>query len=334
MNLLPGYSTVSVIMPVRNEALHIVQSVSAVLRQDYPPERMEIIVADGLSEDNTVDLIRRLSEEKRIKIICNPRKIQASGLNEAIRIACGDVIVRVDGHTAIAPDYVRRCIETLAETQADNVGGSLNPVGKTITGHSIALASRSRFAVPTIFRVSSQAQYTDTVYMGAWPRRVFEKIGLFDEHFIVNEDYEFNFRIRTAGGQIYFSPEICSAYYGQQTFLELTKQYFRYGASKPKTLLKHPRSLRIRHLAAPAFVAFAIGGIPLSILLPQVKIGWAFGMLLYLVANIGFSLHVGWQQKLSLQIRVPWVFIAIHAAWGSGFWFAIMQMLGYAVVGN
>jgi succinoglycan biosynthesis protein ExoA len=328
------YPMVSVIMPVRNEAQCIAYSVSAVLEQDYPAQCMEIIVADGLSEDNTVDLIRGLSEARRVQIISNIRKIQAAGLNEAFRIACGDIIVRVDGHTIIAPDYIRRCVETLFLTQADNVGGALHPVGKSITGHSIALASRSQFAVPTTFRVSSQSQYADTVYMGAWPRRIFEQIGLFDERFAVNEDYEFNFRIRAAGGLIYFSPEIRSEYHGQETLRALAKQYFRYGASKPKTLLKHPRSLRLRHIAAPAFIAFVIGGIPLIILLPQVETGWAWGIALYLLMNIGFSLYIGRQERLSLLLRIPWVFIAIHSAWGSGFWFAVIQMLRHTVAEN
>ncbi len=325
------YPSVSIIMPVRNEALYISQSVSAVLRQDYPPELLEIIVVDGQSDDKTVSVIQDLPESERIRILNNVHRIQAAGLNQAIQIASGQIIIRVDGHTIIATNYVRRCVEALTITQASNVGGSISYVGKTTSGRAIGLASRSRFAVPTAFRVSRKSQYVDTVYMGAWPRQVFAEVGLFDEVFVVNEDYEFNVRIRRAGGLIYFSSEIFSEYYGQETLSALARQYFRYGASKPKTLLKHPRSLRIRHLAAPIFVAFIIGGVPLSILLPQVRLGWVWGIVLYLLVNIVFSIHVGLREKLSILVRIPGIFVIIHAAWGSGFWFAIIQMLIHSI---
>ncbi|MEO8394897.1 MAG: glycosyltransferase family 2 protein, partial [Chloroflexota bacterium] len=297
------YPSVSIIMPVRNEALYIAQSLGAVLRQDYPPELLEIIVVDGQSDDNTVALIQALPGAGHVCILSNTHKIQAAGLNQAIRIASGQVIVRVDGHTIITPDHVRHCVEALTITQASNVGGSIHYVAKTTTGRAIGLASCSRFAVPTAFRVSRRSQYADTVYMGAWPRQVFAEVGLFDEGFVVNEDYELNFRIRRAGGLIYFSSEICSEYYGQETLFALAKQYFRYGTSKPKTLLKHPRSLRIRHLVAPIFVAFIIGGALLSILLPQVRSAWVCGIILYLLANIVFSIHVGLREKLSILVR-------------------------------
>jgi glycosyltransferase involved in cell wall biosynthesis len=327
MTIFDPYPLVSIIMPVRNEALYIMQSIDAVLCQDYPREYLQIIVVDGQSDDNTLELIQKMPEAARICIVSNKRKIQSAGLNQAIHMAVGEIIMRVDGHTVIAPDYVRCCVETLCTTHADNVGGSIRPVGNTAMGRAIAFASRSRFAIPTTFRFSSKAQYTDTVYMGAWPRRVFEQVGMFNEQFIVNEDYEFNFRIRRAGGLIYFSPDICSEYYGKATLRALAKQHFRYGASKPKTLMKHPKSLHIRHLAAPAFVAFVFGGGLLSILIPQVASYWVSGLGLYFLVNILFSVRAGQQGEPSLLLRIPWVFVAIHTAWGVGFWFATIQML-------
>ena len=321
-------------MPVRNEALWITHSVSSVLRQDYPPECMEIIVADGLSDDNTVDLIRCLPEAYRVRIISNSRKIQAAGMNDAIQCARGDVIVRVDGHTVIAPSYVRTCVETLRRTQADNVGGAIHFTGNTSMGRAIAIASRSSFAVPTVFRVSTNPQYADTVYMGAWPHQIFERLGLFDERFVVNEDYEFNFRIRKGGGRIYFTPEICSEYYGQQTLTGLARQYFRDGSSKPKTLLKHPRSVQARHLVAPILVVFVLMGALVRQIVPLVNALWMLGIISYLLANIGFSLYSGRRMGFMVLMRVPSVFLIIHAAWGSGFWFGVVRLLMHGLDTN
>ncbi len=334
MNPYSASPFVSVIMPIRNESVYITQSLTAILEQDYPPGCIQIIIVDGESDDNSIELIHNLSKTDHLQIISNPLRIQAAGMNLAIRIAQGDIIVRVDGHTVIAPDYIRRCVETLAITGASNAGGSLHNKAETLTGRGIALASRSKFAIPTAFRISSKAQYTDTVYMGAWPRCVFENVGLFDEHFMVNEDYEFNFRIRASGGSIYFSPEICSEYYGPESFHALAKKYFRYGASKPQTLLKHPKSLRLRHLAAPTFTLFVIGGIPLSIFMPFIGSIWSLGIIIYMLFNIVFSFHVGRREKLSLVCRIPLVFIFIHTTWGCGFWFAIIQILVHSTKKN
>ncbi len=321
-------------MPVRNEVLWIERSVSAVLRQDYPPECIEIIVADGLSEDETIAVIRRLPEANRVRIISNSHRIQSAGMNAAIQLARGDIIIRVDGHTVVSPNYVSNCVEVLQKTHADNVGGSIYFMGSTSIGRAIALASKSSFAVPTVFRVSTKPQYTDTVYMGAWQRQVFERVGLFDEGFSVNEDYEFNFRIRKAGGKIYFTPDICSEYYGQQTLIALARQYFRYGNSKPQTLLKHPQSAHARHFVAPLFIVFLLAGAPLRQLVPPTTVLWILGITLYLLTNIGFAVYIGWRLGLMVPLRVSSVFLTIHMAWGIGFWFGLIRLLIQRLVRN
>jgi len=243
MKSAPEYPFISIIMPIRNEENFIARSLGAVLAQDYPKEKMEIIIADGISNDATLDIIEKLSQGEQIRIVSNPRHIQSAGLNAAIKLAQGEFIIRIDGHTIIAPDYVRQCVEILQMTQAQNVGGPMNPVGDTSMGKAIAAAGKSFFAVPSAFHISQQAQYTDTVYLGAWPREVFDRIGGFCENCGVNEDYELNVRIRQSGGKIYFSPDIRSLYFGRQTLQALMRQYHRYGRSKVMTLRKHPQSL-------------------------------------------------------------------------------------------
>lgn len=311
---------VSILLPVRNEAAFIARSLGAVLAQDYPADRLEILVADGESDDGTPELIRSLPGGERVRIIANPARIQAAGLNLLIGEAHGDVLVRVDGHTIIAPDYVRACVDALRESGAWNVGGPMLPEGTTPMGRAIAAAGRSPFAVPSAFHVSQAAAFTDTVYLGAWPRWVFERVGGCNEHVGVNEDYELNVRIRQAGGRIYLTPAIRSTYYGRQTLGALARQYWRYGRSKVRTLAAHPRSLRPRQLAAPALVAaLALGG-PLALISRPIRL--LFGLLLfaYGAANLLASVQAAARSGWGLLPRLPAVFAAMHISWGAGFW--------------
>ena len=313
-------------MPIRNEALFITRSLGAVLAQDYPTDKLEILIADGMSDDETLDIIRGLSGAERVRIIANPGKRQAEGLNAAIPQAKGDVIVRVDGHTIIAPNYVRECVQALTETGASNVGGMMDPVGITPVGKAIAAAGKSAFSVPTSFHVSDKPQLTDTVYMGAWKREIFNRVGLYNESTTPNEDYELNYRIRQSGGKIYLTPRIRSQYFGRQTLRALARQYFKYGIGKTQTLRIHPKSVRLRHLVAPAFVLWVVSGIVLA-LHPVLQIIWIIGILAYLVLNGLFSFRLAQRFGLSLIGYLPLIFLTIHLAWGVGFWVGLGKML-------
>ena len=315
-----AYPFVTVIMPIRNEALYIAHSLGAVLEQDYPQEQLEIIVVDGQSSDDTLARITEVPGANRVTVLSNFRQIQSAGMNCGIHIAQGEFIIRVDGHTVIARNYIRCCVERLIASGAANVGGCLNPTGVTVMGSAIAAASRSRFAIPSAFRISQSAQYVDTVYMGAWPRRIFAEVGLFDEQLAVNEDYELNYRICQSGGRILLAPEVCSTYYGQQKLRGLFAQNWRYGYWKPRVLRKHPASLRARQLAAPLLVA----GIGVGLI-----VGWWLVVLLsfYLLTNMVFSAWAAKYSHLKLNgWRLPLVFASIHLAWGLGFWFGILTL--------
>jgi len=311
---------VSVVMPVRNEEAFIAESLGAVLRQDYPSEGMEILVADGASTDHTLEIIRSMPEAASVRIVPNWRHTQAAGLNAALFQARGDIIVRVDGHTIVAPDYVRQCVAALAETGASGVGGPILPVGTTPLGKVIAEATRSAFAVPGAFHGSKKAGLTDTVYMGAWPRSVLEQVGEFDERLCPNEDYALNYRIRQAGGKIYFSPTIRSCYFGRQTLRGLARQYFNYGMAKTRTLRKHPASLRLRQLVPPGFIGALIGGPVLAIVAPWINELWLAVPLAYLTVNLTFSTRVALRMRSRWFWWIPLVYMVIHLAWGVGFW--------------
>jgi cellulose synthase/poly-beta-1,6-N-acetylglucosamine synthase-like glycosyltransferase len=288
---------------------------------------MEILVADGASDDGTVDVIRSLDRTGRVRVLANPQRIQAAGLNLAIHQARGDVVVRVDGHTVIAPDYVNQCVTALASTGAATVGGRMDPLGITPMGEAIALAGTTPFAVPSAFHVSSAAQFTDTVYMGAWPRGVLLEVGGFDERLRTNEDYELNYRIRRNGGRIFLTPAIRSTYLCRQTLPALARQYARYGTGKAHMLREHPTSVRPRQLVAPAFVAFLAGSLALWTLLPSflhlliVALLATYGLL-----SVAFSVSAASAaHRYRLLWRLPLVFLTLHLAWGGGFWWGALM---------
>jgi len=246
-------------------------------------------------------------------------------MNMALRQARGDIIIRVDGHTVIAADYVQQCVYALGKTGAQNVGGSMVPVGVTDQGKAIAAACTSAFAVPTAFHINHTAgRYTDTVYMGAWPRWVLERAGGFDEQLRINEDYELNYHIRQTGGAIYLAPAIRSHYFGRQTVGALARQHFRYGRGKTSMLRRAPGSLRPRQLVAPAFVGVVAGGLPFSVISPVILIPWLVVVATYLALNLAFSLRVAQRTGYHLFWWLPLVFATIHVAWGTGFWYGLL----------
>lgn len=321
---------VSVVMPIFNEAVFIERSLGAVLAQDYPANLMEVIVVDGGSTDGTRQTLEQFQKsDPRLVILTNPARIIPSALNIGIRHARGDLIVRVDGHTVIAPDYVRTCVEYLLRDDVDNVGGLMQPVGKTYFGRAIALATSSPFGIGNSkFHYSEKEQHVDTVYLGAYRRQVFDRIGLFDEEFLCNEDYELNYRLRAAGGRILCTPTIRSIYYCRESPIALWRQYFRYGFWKVRTLRKHPRSLQVRHLVAPTFVFGTTLLMVLGLLFPWAWYLLAIEVALYLELAAIFALAKAIKAgSPGLGPGVVAAFAILHLAWGTGFWAGLLRLL-------
>jgi glycosyltransferase involved in cell wall biosynthesis len=312
---------VTVIMPVRHEADFIARSLGAVLAQDYPVERLEILVADGRSADGTREIVQALQgRHSHLRLIDNPGRIVPTGLNAALRHARGEIIVRVDGHTEIAPDYIRRCVAALQCSGADNVGGPMIASGETPFAEAVALATSTFFGVGNArFHYSNRDEWVDTVYMGAWPRTIFARFGMFDEEAECDEDDEFNYRLLERGGRVWLSQSIHSRYMPRSTPATLWQQYFRYGCWKVWVFLKHPRQMRLSHLAPGAFIFTLVSA---AILAPFS--GWARTLLvlaagIYSLANVVASLTKarkhGWRQLRWLPI----VFAILHVSYGLGF---------------
>ncbi|MDP1901626.1 MAG: glycosyltransferase [Rubrivivax sp.] len=318
---------VSIIAPCRNERAHIDAFCADALAQQLPAGwRLELCIADGSSDDGTRErLVALAAAEPRLRWIDNPGRIVSTGLNRALAAARGEVIVRMDIHTAYAADYVAQCLAALAQTGADNVGGPwrAEPApGAGPMAQAVAAAFQSAWvAGGAASRRLAHAGWVDTVYLGCWPRATFERFGGFDETLVRNQDDEHNLRIRRGGGRIWQSPLIRSRYRPRGTLRQVFSQWFQYGYWKPFVIVKHRQPASLRHLVPAAFV----GLLALSAVLAG--LGGAVWPLLALVtayAGAVFALSatvaVSAQLPLAVAARVPAVIAAYHLGYGLGSW--------------
>lgn len=314
---------VSIVMPVRNEADFIDRSLKAILAQKYPSGSMEIIVADGLSTDETRTQIEKLKtiSDIPITIIDNPERIAPSGLNRAIAKAKGEIIVRVDGHCEIEPDYVANCVKYLQEGRAEGVGGPIETLGETLQAQAIAVAMSSTFGVGgSAFRtINDREMYVDTVAFPGYKREIFEKAGFFNEELVRNQDDEFNYRIRKLGGRILLAPDIRSRYFSRSTFKSLWRQYFQYGYWKIRVLQLHPKQMSLRQFVPFAFVSTIIFFSLLSIFFTVGRWALLTVLGLYLLANLAATFKAA---KRIEPTGLPFVFLSfpiLHLSYGLGF---------------
>lgn len=314
---------VTVVLPIRNEAASIVHALGALLHQDYPADRMEILVLDGMSDDATRDVIEGMltpDQAVPVRVLDNPGRIVPVAMNIALDQARGDVIVRVDGHTVVASDYVRACVNSLAANEADCVGGPMVARGRGPFGEAVALATSHPLGVGGArFHYASRVMETDTAYMGAWRRDVFAWAGEFDEEMACNEDDEFSYRLRAKGGRIVLDPSIRSVYYNRTTARSLWRQYFRYGLWKVRVAQKVPRQMRPRHFIPFAFVSALAGGALLGAFAAPIRWAWLFMVGAYAAATLGTSLNIARRAGGRLWWRLPIVFATLHGAYGTGF---------------
>ena len=285
-------SLLSVIAPCRNERAHILAFCESVARQALPPGwRMEVLVADGESDDGTRELLDGWCAQQntwnvRFQRVDNPGRIVSTGLNRCIAQARGEVIARLDIHSEYASDYLARCIEALRESGADNAGGPWRAEGRTPMQRAVAAAFQSRWvAGGARSRDLGYEGEVDTVYLGCWPRATFERVGGFDERLVRNQDDEHNLRLRRAGGRIWQSPRIRSTYFPRARLAQVLRQWAQYGYWKPFVIAKHGQPAALRHLVPAAFV-LALGlGVVLAATVsaaPLAALGLAYGLLLAL----------------------------------------------------
>ncbi len=318
--------SVTILSPVRNEETHIEQCLSSLVNQttDVP---LEILVIDGMSSDHTREIIQSfMNRHDTITMLDNPKKTVPYALNIGLEHAMGTIIIRVDGHARIESDYVSRCLEALDQTGADCVGGAIESINTTTTGKAIALAMSSPFGVGNArFRTSGKAGYVDTLAFGAYPGSLFDRIGAFDTELVRCQDDEFNYRLRKAGGRIYFDPEIRSWYYPRQSLSHLWKQYYQYGTWKVRVLQKHSRMMQPRQFVPVFFVlSLIVTGLTAVVWLPSLFF-FLFIVTLYLFLSILVSIKLASLHGWSFFWRLPLIFALLHLSYGMGFLYGVVR---------
>ena len=315
---------VSVIMPCRNEARHITACLDSILAGDYPADRLEVLVADGRSDDGTAALLEAYAAaHPAVRVLDNPQRTTPAGLNAAIGAASGEVVLRMDAHVVYPGDYIRRLVRALEETGADNVGGVIrtSPADGSAVARAIAVGLSHPFGVGNSwFRIgSAHRRWVDTVPFGCWRREVFERIGLFDEQLVRNQDDELNFRLSRAGGRILLLPEVVSEYFARGSLRMLARMYGQYGWFKPLVARKLGRVTTLRQLVPPAFVAgtllLALAGTAWS----PARAALAALLVVYAAATAVCAVQAGRRHGPRCVLALLAVFPVIHFSYGIGF---------------
>jgi glycosyltransferase involved in cell wall biosynthesis len=317
LSLSPGTQlpAVSVVLPVLNEELHLANAVQSILSQDYAGT-LEIILALGPSKDKTNEIAERLAfADKRILLVNNPSGRTAAGLNLALNKSSNPVIVRVDAHAEIQRNYISLAIEVMKSSGAVNVGGIMGAQGVSSFEKAVARAMRSPFGVgASRFHTGGDSGYVDTVYLGVFLRTAVIAVGGFDERFIRAQDWELNFRLRQAGGKIFFDPRLHVTYRPRSTVKALAKQYFEYGRWRRVVSRRHKGTINYRYLAPPFSLVAALVSIILSVTLNNLFI---IPAAIYGIFLIMASLLIG--KGIIERILLPIVLFTMQMSWGLGF---------------
>jgi len=319
-------------MAVRNEERFIGNVLAAVLRQDYPSERWELLVVDGASTDRTRAIVEAVAaHDSRIGLIDNPRRFVSPGLNEAIRQARGEIIVRLDGHCGYPRDYIRSVVQLREETEADNAGGVLVPVGEGFVQCAVAAAYNSPVGLGGA-ALRGQDDFdgvreVDAVHGGCWRRERLLAVSGFDEAMVRNQDDELSFRLRRLGGRIVQSSAIRVRYHVRATFRKVFQQFAQYGYWKVLVIVKHPRQASLRHFVPGGFVALTLALAAMAAFdaraAKALALLWSVYLLLVACACLGQAVRAGWQLWPGIVLGVG----TMHLGYGTGFLLGIVRTL-------
>jgi glycosyltransferase involved in cell wall biosynthesis len=334
-------TTISILIPCYNEAKYISGVLEDIKKQTYPGHFVEILVLDGRSEDKTREIVSaRAATNENIKLIDNPGRSAPKALNIGIGKSNGEIVVRMDAHCRYPKNYIERLIEVLHSSGADNVGGtwSILPGSHTKMAHTLAYAMAHPFAIGNAqYRTGVEGVvFTDTVPFGCYRREVFDKIGLFDEELVRNQDDEFNARLIQSGGKIALIGDLLIDYYARSTYKQALRMFYQYGLFKPLVNKKLKKPATLRQFAPPIFVlawAFALAWILVSAryrMVPLVAMALA-----YFVPAIYFSVKAARNSHLNfLMVYLPAVFFGIHLSYGFGYLQGILRFRLLGVKGT
>ena len=318
--------TVSIVVPCRNEKDYIVPFINSIYRQDYPSDSIEIIIADGISDDGTLNLLSQLRNHK-IRIINNPEQYVSHGLNAAIKLAKGEVIVRMDVHCTYPTNYVSTLVNyLLANKTVGNVGARCQtlPAEPTLRAIAIAQVSSSIVGVGnSSFRIDEYAgvKSVDTVPFGCWRRSLFDDIGFFDTDLMRNQDDEFNQRIIKAGFKVHLITDLSVEYFARKSISSHLKMFYQYGLFKPLVNKKIGKITSLRQLAPPVMLVYII--VTLYLLVINFYSGLVFMFILlggYSIASLAMMRTVPNVNRTALLVLFIFIAISTHLSYGFGYW--------------
>jgi succinoglycan biosynthesis protein ExoA len=324
---------VSAVLTVLNEERHLRAAVASVLEQDYPGE-LELVIALGPSRDATDAVAAEIeAADPRVHCVKNPSGRTPEGLNKALAIARFPVVARIDGHAELPSNYLRVAVETLERTGAVNVGGLMWAEGRTDFERAVGRAMTSKFGVGNApFHVGGEEGPADTVYLGVFRRSALDEVGGYDEAFTRAQDWEMNYRLRRAGGLIWFTPALKVSYRPRGSMSALAKQYFNYGKWRGEVMRQHPDTVNLRYLAPPT----ALVGVTLGLMLGFVGLAvrpllWSFLLPGGYIAGV-FVGSAATAPTLPVRAAVwlPVVYPTMHGSWGAGFLSTLTRYIGFA----
>ncbi len=319
---------VSIIIPCRNEKDYIISCVQSVLHNNYPHEKMEVIVCDGMSDDGTYELLKNFTyKNPQLKILSNEKRTTPYALNLGIKNSTGDVIIILGAHAEMHGNYLHTCISVLNEKQEVwCCGGVLKNESKDETGEIISLAMTSPFGVGSAhFRTGAREGYVDTVAFGAYRKEVFSLIGLFDEELTRNQDDEFNYRLTKAGKKIWLATDTSIKYFVRGSWKKLWSQYFQYGYWKVFVNRKHRMVTTMRQLIPFLFVLCLIAGFVLSFVSYYFLWFYISSLVTYILCALLAAFILNKQKKNIFQI--VFAFILLHISYGSGYLKGVIDFL-------
>jgi glycosyltransferase involved in cell wall biosynthesis len=324
---------ISVIIPCRNEEKYIALCLDTIMANDYPREKIEVFVVDGMSTDATRSILREYGKKHdSVKVFDNPKKILAAAWNIGIRSAKGDIIMCLNAHALFMPDYISKCVNYLREYQADYVGGIIEtlPRGGSFIEKSISLVLSSPFGVGnSYFRIGANKPiWADTAAFGGYKREVFEKVGLYNEELTRSQDMEFHLRLKKIGARILLAPDMRCKYYIRSDFKNFLRDSFVNGFWTIYPLRYNRIAISLRHLIPLFFVLSLISSLILSLRARVFLLAFVFILGLYALVSICFSVSVAIKKKdLLLILFMPIVFAILHLQYGLGTSYAAIKVL-------
>jgi len=327
---------VSVIVPCRNELAFISRCLDSIAANDYPRQSLEILVVDGMSDDGTRSAIESCARShSNVALVDNTARTTPAALNLGIRRAKGTIIMRMDAHCIYPPNYISRLVYWLERTSADNVGGLwiTQPSSNSRVARAIAIALSHPFGVGNArYRVGVLTpQWVDTVPFGCYRREIFDRVGMFDEDMLRNQDDEFNHRLVRHGGRILLVPDVVAYYYARESLSKLGRMCFQYGYFKPLAARKVGRITTVRQLA-PAVLVGAVG-------LTAALAPWWKGMGIlclaligtYGVADVSAASTASFSRRARCFLQLCLAFPAMHVSYGLGY---LRGVVDFVVLGR